>query len=1411
MVKHLVNSSPVAAHSDGHQWQSPPTTPSNKSTGSSKKAVKGTSSSSGARTPKGSLSSGPKRKTGVASPSTPRRKEQQGTQQRDERGTPKRAADSPRDPPTQTEERILVEDKPKPAAPSTPQRRASAKKKKIDLYKGVKDSRKKQHIKDNSHTNNNVKSLSVKGTPKLESTTAKVLLDEGNMPLSPGAGFQETKTESPQKLRPQTDKFFYSDTPTVQVAKTQNVAKLVPATRAAIDTSASSRMPQRRDQRSQNKPDHKPQYSYPLKSHTAPKSPRKRLSDTAAKKVRTTNNIQRASSKIHERPGRVDKSVPSRPIRSPKSVSANAYNTAPVSTEKHKPAQVQPPTLWEKIQEQSHATTSTKVSTTGNPQPRATSPLKRVATGPRPNISKRDTIHQQPAPRKSPRKSRVIPPHLEAHFERGGLHQRYTRTLSPPHQRGSPKKATVQSVITESSGHRPRLLDNEAEQTGISLQKPIKDKISLEKDGNKANPKLDNGSNRNIENGSSVFNFGSGSIDESEQQRSNNMSAASTEGTSLFSFLSNNHDEKSPNETQPGAQRNTLKSQAPNGLQNPLEAQLAKVKASATVLNSLTPAKEEFEEPSVSTMDTEGKKKRKAQLLRSIFSRKGKSKNDSQKSLSKRMPPLKEEASHLSEPSSTNDTKGVQNQDEVLGFDARQLAIMKVLLDSEQSKNGASLEPSTSSVPCDLKAPTSNQKERVELTKLERDLGLRLDLVEIESESIIEETSSNETSPSTSPKDGPLTVGDFLGFGEMFRFWGPMKPLSLDSQTKNLRVSKQETHVHKGSHDKNGSFKEAQSTEPEEKLFSSSLSKQPPRDSGEASKDPQKHPIVTSRPPPRDNSQIQTSKKLFGLSKNLLPKFRGKGSNQLSSSSSSNANTGLDQIGSQTRPVKDATKTDLSAQTTVFNVRLSLGYLTGLTTASKTTKLSKAQCIKRPVAIYAHLAYSSGLVLQSSNLAEGAAIIQNDSQGKVHLPPAVWGNKKDNTKGKVYFSVALPHSSSSESKFSPVTVCLVVGVKRAGETIPLGSVPITIEGMELKQKQLKLRVIPDSEPDDTKKGLFSHRRKTPNVKSFQGDNRTYSLENSSTLTMQVDINAGDKRGDIACGDKTSDDESFIHSLYNASICSVSYHDPLEAVEVVPTIGGAKIIPNNSEPEDTESLKNNKQNAQGSFSSTDGHPVVESRSVDPVSPLHHVSDTLSKVGNRSFKSVPGEFIKNVLPPIKKRGSRKVEERVVDRTPENNEVSGVPNVPNVPQAFTFSSTPSSVDDYTSRASHTNNTYADTRATPQMGPTDHAAEWLYWRAKAAGILPTSFETDAKSADSHSSCDTTTYNEASTCHSETSDLSESVAGSRRPPRHEAQVIPNTSNLDRLKKILKIANQLKIPPEELLKRLAAEEKVENM
>jgi len=269
----------------------------------------------------------------------------------------------------------------------------------------------------------------------------------------------------------------------------------------------------------------------------------------------------------------------------------------------------------------------------------------------------------------------------------------------------------------------------------------------------------------------------------------------------------------------------------------------------------------------------------------------------------------------------------------------------------------------------------------------------------------------------------------------------------------------------------------------------------------------------------------------------------------------------------------------------VFNVRVCLGSFTGvLSTAIK--RQSKGSSSNSLVAAYAHVDYSSSIATQTSRMAESVPITPDYSKGVTPLPPIAWSAaSSDKTHGRVYFSVVLRKASADvrEESYLPETVCLVVGLKRADEMIPLGLVSFTIDGTEVEGRRVDFAV---QQPliHEGKQGLLNFLRKKESKKGFREGDHVYSLGDHALLSARIDVRneAREAPGPSLWDDNKGDDDSFVHSALVGNVGDhpqFSIEKSCNSVEVVPLKQNSSAIVANETAESTKSSQKKQKNKQ----------------------------------------------------------------------------------------------------------------------------------------------------------------------------------------------------------------------------------------
>lgn len=251
---------------------------------------------------------------------------------------------------------------------------------------------------------------------------------------------------------------------------------------------------------------------------------------------------------------------------------------------------------------------------------------------------------------------------------------------------------------------------------------------------------------------------------------------------------------------------------------------------------------------------------------------------------------------------------------------------------------------------------------------------------------------------------------------------------------------------------------------------------------------------------------------------------------------------------------------------TIFHVRLSIGYMTGLTLEDKppTRSLRGGRSSSSIIASHGGGFSPNHLVLGFVELEDSGKftalsqpLLPNIMKGG-NTTRVIWANPKTSTQATTMTGIGSPHqrigdgltSSSSKARrrlhfavplereavdsrvdqeldgrndddlstgsqipFVPEVVHLLVGLKCGKETIPLGVAKLVVNGRETMEQKMDLAIQPfqDTLADNIntskhRRSLFGIRKKNKNY--FTNGDHSYLLASNATLRVKADIKAG---------------------------------------------------------------------------------------------------------------------------------------------------------------------------------------------------------------------------------------------------------------------------------------------------------------
>lgn len=500
---------------------------------------------------------------------------------------------------------------------------------------------------------------------------------------------------------------------------------------------------------------------------------------------------------------------------------------------------------------------------------------------------------------------------------------------------------------------------------------------------------------------------------------------------------------------------------------------------------------------------------------------------------------------------------------------------------------------------------------------------------------------------------------------------------------------------------------------------------------------------------------------------------------------------------------------------TAFHVRVTLGYLSGVSVAM----LPSQQIPKDRNALvvgYAKVEYSSSVATHCSKIAVSQPLLLPCSKGTTHLPPIVWSGHAayDKTLGRLYFSVVLEsaHLKDSEERvFTAETVCLAVGVKRGDDLVPLGLISFTIDGTEFSGKRVDFNVLPEIRGSSGGRSMFKPLRKLGDNGSACGDHR-YFLQRDAKLSARIDVRSDivGESGPRAWDDATGDDDSFVHSLLNlpGSMADKSSRH-VDSVEVIPHKMGSTIIASPVALRDPKVQHYVDYEVAAPFETAVGNGSNRTASVDvkallkvrkPWRPmqLHKPNHPKENFVHTKSSLAYNQTVQTL------NGSQRI--RLSDRSALRAVLESQSESIRSEKAFTFSN-----DDLLNNSEALDSASAPSSMLSRRKDTlgDKAYEWFYRRAQFLGFINDQGSSDDEKLRSWSF--STKDNE----HMHPSDISESIATedisdkNRRRRRGHGSSLSSAGSesrskqtIDDFKKILELAKRLGMKPDELVDRI---------
>jgi hypothetical protein len=248
-------------------------------------------------------------------------------------------------------------------------------------------------------------------------------------------------------------------------------------------------------------------------------------------------------------------------------------------------------------------------------------------------------------------------------------------------------------------------------------------------------------------------------------------------------------------------------------------------------------------------------------------------------------------------------------------------------------------------------------------------------------------------------------------------------------------------------------------------------------------------------------------------------------------------------------------KEDISTIQTIFHVRLSIGYMTGL-------KMEKvAKWTRNPnhslVVGFVELASSGKYTALSQPL------LPNAGEGKSAATKILWANPKagkgaSKSRRRLHFSLQLDRlcdlasdddddSLGSQALYSPEVVKLLVGLKCGDERLNLGVARFVVNGRETVEQKMDIAVQPSpslASSTKTKRRIFGKKQRS----SFTHGDHAYTLATNAKLRVKADIKTGLPGQDGAAVWASGHDDSSYLTNWTYDTGSVTPSAPLVTVQ-----------------------------------------------------------------------------------------------------------------------------------------------------------------------------------------------------------------------------------------------------------------------
>lgn len=254
-----------------------------------------------------------------------------------------------------------------------------------------------------------------------------------------------------------------------------------------------------------------------------------------------------------------------------------------------------------------------------------------------------------------------------------------------------------------------------------------------------------------------------------------------------------------------------------------------------------------------------------------------------------------------------------------------------------------------------------------------------------------------------------------------------------------------------------------------------------------------------------------------------------------------------------TMPVQP--KKEGSTIRTIFHVRLSIGYMTGLSMekVAKWTKNSNHSLVVG----FVELASSGKYTALSQPL------LPNIAGGKSRTSKILWANPKageraSKSRRRLHFSLKLDRqrdatsnddddSVGSQAPYSPEVVKLLVGLKCGDERFPLGYAKFVVNGRETVEQKMDLAVQPAPGMATSTKAKRRFFGKKQERSSFTNGDHAYKLAPNAKLRVKADIKTGFPGQDGASVWASGQDDSSYVTNWTFNTGSVTQSTGLESV------------------------------------------------------------------------------------------------------------------------------------------------------------------------------------------------------------------------------------------------------------------------